>query len=270
MKNKIIADHGNWLEIDVSTPSYPNAIMKIDSRDWKYLQSLNIGRVGANGKSTAYARCSCTKIGGKQEWFLVHKRIMDTDFGVAHINGNGLDNRRCNLKPFENRILSDNGSWVEVDISTTKFPFASMKIDAPDWKHIQSLGYGKISIQRVTDALFYACCYERLEGGRFKSHKVHRLLLPNAKMIDHKNHDGTDNRQQNIRPCTSAENNRNARRRSDNTSGQCGVCLRKGRWRSVINVDKKAVYLGSFVNKSEAISVRKNAEKEYHGAFACA
>ena len=44
-ENKIIVNYGDYLEIDISTPKHPDAIMLIDRLDWASLQTLKIGRV---------------------------------------------------------------------------------------------------------------------------------------------------------------------------------------------------------------------------------
>lgn len=48
---------------------------------------------------TFYAKCS-VRVAGKQTSVKMHRLIMSADEGEAvdHINGDGLDNRRCNLR----------------------------------------------------------------------------------------------------------------------------------------------------------------------------
>ena len=57
--NKIIADHGDWLEVDVSTMAHPGKIMAINKPDWIALKKMGVGKVSAkmfNGKrSRIYA-----------------------------------------------------------------------------------------------------------------------------------------------------------------------------------------------------------------------
>lgn len=49
--------------------------------------------------NTIYAKRGC-KVRGKSHSVLMHREIMDAPTGmeVDHINGNGLDNRKCNLR----------------------------------------------------------------------------------------------------------------------------------------------------------------------------
>lgn len=55
--------------------------------------------------------------------------------------------------------------------------------------------------------------------------KMHRLIMnaPDGLQVDHRNHNGLDNRRENLRICTNTENSRNRRIRRDNTTGFKGV-----------------------------------------------
>ena len=77
---------------------------------------------------------------------------------------------------------------------------------------------------------------------------MHRVITkcPKGKQVDHINGDGLDNRKANLRICTVNENNKNAKMRKDNKSGYKGVSWYPNRhkWRCVIFVNKKQIYLG--------------------------
>jgi len=102
-----------------------------------------------------------------------------------------------------------------------------------------------------------------------KAYLVHRLIFLREKgywpqLIDHKNHNRSDNRLENLREVTLLENAQNASLRKDNKSGCAGVYLRKsGQWRSYIRVDNKQINLGQFEHIEDAIIARKKAEKAY-------
>ena len=83
--------------------------------------------------------------------------------------------------------------------------------------------------------------------------------------IDHINGIGTDNRLTNLREVSHAENMRNQRRSSANTSGCMGVDFHNvaNKWRARIIVDKKEMHLGVFDTKTEAVAARKAAELHY-------
>lgn len=88
-------------------------------------------------------------------------------------------------------------------------------------------------------------------------------------IIDHKNHNTTDNRKENLRLVTSSHNAMNRVRRKDNTSGVTGVRWHKAtqKWQADICVDSKHIYLGVFSDKNQAIKVRKEAENKYFGKY---
>ena len=91
-----------------------------------------------------------------------------------------------------------------------------------------------------------------------------------GKYRDHKNRNPLDNRKENLRTATSAENAQNKSKRKNNTSGVIGVCWHKQKnmWESSITVDKRKLYLGNFYSKNDAIKTRLRAEIKYFGEFA--
>lgn len=101
--------------------------------------------------------------------------------------------------------------------------------------------------------------------------KLHQVLCPCKKGLvpDHKNGNGLDNRKGNLRSITQRQNVLNSAIRSDNTSGHTGVGYNKEiqKWTAVISIDKKVRYLGSYVNKEDAIKVRREAEELYYGEY---
>jgi hypothetical protein len=101
----------------------------------------------------------------------------------------------------------------------------------------------------------------------FKAHRVawalHYGEWPTEE-VDHINGVRDDNRIVNLRVVSSQGNRRNTKRRSDNTSGVCGVYRKgKSKWRALIVVDGKQKYLGCFGTPEEAAKARKEAEVKY-------
>lgn len=82
-------------------------------------------------------------------------------------------------------------------------------------------------------------------------------------MIDHKNGNKLDNRIENLREATSQQNNRNRK----NAKGVTYVKKSK-KWQAQICVSGKAIYLGTYSNKKDALSARRNAELKYFNEFA--
>lgn len=87
--------------------------------------------------------------------------------------------------------------------------------------------------------------------------------------IDHINGDRTDNRIANLRLATVAENTRNGKRRSTNTSGYKGVSLTEnGQWRATIVAGGRQSYLGRFSTAEDAHAAYVKAASRLHGEFA--
>lgn len=88
------------------------------------------------------------------------------------------------------------------------------------------------------------------------------------KQVDHINHNTQDNRRDNLRVCSNAENQMNKPKpRKDNTSGTTGVYYDKrwrGAWIAHIGVNGKNIVVGRFGNKIDAINARKLAESQYY------
>lgn len=87
--------------------------------------------------------------------------------------------------------------------------------------------------------------------------------------IDHINGDPGDNRIENLRLATRAENATNRGLQSNNTSGVTGVswCRQKKMWRSYIGVSGSFLHIGYFRDKSAAQDAYARASAKYHGAY---
>lgn len=112
----------------------------------------------------------------------------------------------------------------------------------------------------------YVVCEK--EGKRIK---LHRLIMnaPKGLVVDHKNHDKSNNCKSNLRLATNAENSRNKKASKNNISGYAGVIYIKTsqKWRAFITVDKKNIILGLYENIQDAIKARIEAEDKYYGEF---
>jgi hypothetical protein len=114
-------------------------------------------------------------------------------------------------------------------------------------------------------------------NAKFRAHRVAWALYYGRwpeRHLDHINGVRTDNRIENLREVERSENQRNQKRRTDNTSGATGVSwyVLQGKWVAEIYVDGKKKNLGYFDTYEEAISARKLAEvthgyHENHGRY---
>ena len=88
-------------------------------------------------------------------------------------------------------------------------------------------------------------------------------------VVDHINHDITDNRKNNLRISTHQQNMMNTKIQKNNTSGVTGVKWHKGisKWIADITVSNERIYLGCFDNFNNAVQARRKAEQKYFGEY---
>lgn len=85
--------------------------------------------------------------------------------------------------------------------------------------------------------------------------------------IDHKNVDRLDNRWDNLRLATRAENQRNVKAQKNNRLGVKGVTFTKGRYWARLMVDRKVINLGYHHTLDAAVKAYAEGSKKYHGEF---
>lgn len=97
---------------------------------------------------------------------------------------------------------------------------------------------------------------------------MHRLLnkTPLNMQTDHINNNKLDNRKCNLRTVTNQQNHFNMLAQKNSKSGIRGVSWSEERkkWVAQIIINNKAIGLGRFTDKNEAIKVRNLAEKKYY------
>ena len=104
-----------------------------------------------------------------------------------------------------------------------------------------------------------------------KTVTLHRFLLnltDGTNHVDHINGKKEDNTKSNLRTCTSNQNTKNLKRKSNNTSGYPGVDKYNGKWRARITVNRKDITIGVYKTFNEALVARQDAEIKYFGKFA--
>jgi hypothetical protein len=99
-----------------------------------------------------------------------------------------------------------------------------------------------------------------------KGIKLSRLVMNANKLdqVDHIFHNLNDNRKHNLRIVTNSQNQMNAVKPKNNTSGVKGVSWHKNikRWIAKINFNNKQIHIGSFSNFEDAVEARKQAEEK--------
>jgi hypothetical protein len=105
-----------------------------------------------------------------------------------------------------------------------------------------------------------------------KSYKAHRLIFLYYHgymplQIDHIDGNPANNKIENLREATSAQNNQN--RKVTSSSGIKGVVWHKQskKWIASICVNRKSIHLGSFLSIEEAALVANRARQSAHGEF---
>jgi len=109
--------------------------------------------------------------------------------------------------------------------------------------------------------------------GERKIVRMHREIMnaPKGLFVDHRNNNGLDNRMENLRLATHAQNMQNRGKTRLKTSSQfIGVHLDKrgNNWKVQINHQGKAIFIGRFDNEIDAAKAYDRAAIKYHGEFA--
>jgi hypothetical protein len=116
--------------------------------------------------------------------------------------------------------------------------------------------------------------YRRIQlcDREYAAHRLAWLYMTGewpAGKIDHKNLVHDDNRWENLREATDAQNCCNTGRSCRNTSGAKGVCWHRGtgKWSTRIAVNGRRVSLGYFADINDAAAAYAAASEKYHGEF---
>lgn len=112
-----------------------------------------------------------------------------------------------------------------------------------------------------------------VNGKRYQAHRLAWLVTYGVEPQEHIDHiDGnpSNNRLNNLREASYAQNCRNRRINSNSTSGYKGVSWAQSdkKWRAGIRVDNKLIYLGGFDTPEEAYAAYCKAAVQFHGEFA--
>ncbi len=123
---------------------------------------------------------------------------------------------------------------------------------------------------------YYACFDNRYMNGKYIY--MHRLIMElilkrnllKKEQIDHKNGNGLDNRECNLRVCDSQQQSMNRNKKQGTSSKYKGVDWVKShkKWRSRIKLNGKEINLGCFDDEIKAAKEYDKAASKLFGEFA--
>ena len=109
------------------------------------------------------------------------------------------------------------------------------------------------------------------KNGKVTSYTIHRLIaiyfIPNPNnysFIDHINNDPLDNSIDNLRWCSSSQNNRNRKKKEGTSSHFIGVYYNKSRkkWRANVRLNGEKKHIGHFETEIEAAEAYNDFVRE--------
>ena len=147
-------------------------------------------------------------------------------------------------------------------------------VDAKNAERLSKLKW-HVHVKREGSGM-YAIHTVRLCKDRYASIKMHNAILKPSPgcNVDHRNHYGLDNREENLRLASNGQNRTNSRKLRKSTSRYKGVSWHKktGKWIAYIVImaaGKRAqIYLGLFTGEADAARAYDLAARSLYGEFA--
>lgn len=165
-----------------------------------------------------------------------------------------IENNICKIKLYNNKCI---------EIAEAIFDLKYLSEISPKYKwHLTKDGYVETSWYDIV--------------GQHKGY-LHQLVIQLSgqtikedQEIDHKNGNGLNCLEDNLRICTPSQNQHNRRIQKNNTSGFKGVSwnTKYQKWTASITVNNISIFLGNFIIKEDAARAYNTAAIKYHGEFA--
>lgn len=165
---------------------------------------------------------------------------------------------KCDDHPKNNYRFSEDGLFVVLDVSTPSQPDAVSKIDTDDLERVINYRNHKGRMKWIAhDSSGKGALWGNYVSGSDRKTRLHRFILnldDPVQIVDHINGDTLDNRKSNLRVITRRENNKNMRKRIDNSTGFTGVQRsRDGElFIAKIQLHHRVLQLGTFDTAHEA------------------
>jgi hypothetical protein len=137
-----------------------------------------------------------------------------------------------------------------------------------DWNYDKLIKYKWIAVKGKGKNPTYYARRQIIRGNTVEMH-VQILGLKRGERGDHKDGNGLNNLEANLRVCTHQQNMANRRSRIDSKYQIKGVRQTPGgRWRATISCDKQNFQLGTYDTLNEAALAYNDKAKELYGEFA--
>jgi len=192
--------------------------------------------------------------------------LFDDELDAAHayddyIIKNNL-NRRLNFPPPEPPTVIPNTRWI----CLTRGKWAL--IDARNYDRVSKY---KWQAFKTKNGVYYAVANTNNGNEKIYLHRFILGITDSKIQVDHKDHDGLNNTEENIRACTSRQNLTNKRKNKANLNKYKNVYLDKksNKWLSRIYIDGTVIYIGSSKSENTMAERYNMAAKWFHEEWAC-